>query len=621
MNEEISDYESIDNHRDDEADMIMQSCCNLQSPKSFFLFAGAGSGKTKSLITTLSYINKEYSEKLQREGRKVAIITYTNAACYEIKRRAEYNPLFCISTIHSFAWTLIAPHTQDIKEWLQQKLTEQIIELNSKQKTGRPTSQAFKDREKKIEQYKKRIEYLPNIKKFIYNPDGNNTENNSLDHAEVINITATFLLEKRTLQDILVDCFPILLIDESQDTKKELIDAFLMVQCHYQNQFTLGFLGDTMQRIYLDGKDNLPDFIPPEWARPAKVMNHRSQKRIVILCNAIRSSVDGIEQKPRHNKNGGLIRVFITNSDNPLQTENSVCIHMADDTNDDEWKNPQSVKCLTVEHQMAAKRLGFNDFYTALNGVNSYKQGLMNGSLSVISVLTRVALPLFEAFTANNQVEIMHIVKEYSLPFCDHKKQLSYADILDLRQKINRLTRFWVDNDPKCIDLIKIIHEEGLFDIHDDLKLLINRNDNDSAEDPETTKLNSLATALDAPFSQVKKYQDYINGNASFDTHQGVKGLEFSRVMVIIDDISSRGSSFNYNKLFGIEKKSETDIRNEADGKETTIERTKRLLYVTCSRAIDSLAIVFYTTDIAEATEAIANSGWFEKNEVISLNN
>jgi DNA helicase-2/ATP-dependent DNA helicase PcrA len=374
-----------------------------------------------------------------------------------------------------------------------------------------------------------------------------------------------------------------------------------------------------MQRIYLDGKENLPALIPTEWERPAKIMNHRSRKRIVKLCNSIRSSVDGIEQESRHDKSGGFVRVFIINNNDPLQAEKSICIRMAAETDDNEWQKPQSIKCLTVEHQMAAKRLGFNSFLEPLNSINSYKQGLMNGSLSVIGVLTRVALPLYEAYITNNQFEIMRIVREYSLIFSDKKGQLSSSDIVDLRRKINTLTRLWDNNDPKCIDLIKCIYEENLFSVHDDIKLLINRTASDGVEDPETAKLDSLASSLVAPFSEVKRYQEYMDGNASFDTHQGVKGLEFPRVMVIIDDSSTRGSSFNYNKLFGIEKKSDTDIRNETEGRETTIERTKRLLYVTCSRAIDSLAIVYYTTDIATATEAISSSGWFEENEIISL--
>jgi DNA helicase-2/ATP-dependent DNA helicase PcrA len=236
-------------------------------------------------------------------------------------------------------------------------------------------------------------------------------------------------------------------------------------------------------------------------------------------------------------------------------------------------------------------------------------------------VLTRIALPLYEAYTSHNQFEMMHIVREYALIFTErkNKEQLSFEDIRNLHRKIDLLTHLWDDNDPKCIDVIKCIYDENIFSVHDDIKLLLNRTADDGFEDSEVAKLDLLATSLNAPFSELKNYQEYIEGNARFDTHQGVKGLEFPRVMVIIDDSATRGSSFNYNKLFEIEKKSDTDIQNENEGRETTIDRTRRLLYVTCSRAIDSLAIIYYSSNVDLAEEAIESCGWFEQSELIRL--
>ena len=95
-----------------------------------------------------------------------------------------------------------------------------------------------------------------------------------------------------------------------------------------------------------------------------------------------------------------------------------------------------------------------------------------------------------------------------------------------------------------------------------------------------------------------------------------MKGLEFERVMVIIDDGTARGNTFNYNKLFGIESKSQTDVRNESEGKETTLDRTRRLLYVTCSRAIDSLAIVYYCDEVDRTITALSATEWFGNDEI-----
>ena len=64
------------------------------------------------------------------------------------------------------------------------------------------------------------------VHKFIYNPNGNNFEYNALSHAEVIKIGAKMIVENKLLQEIIAQQYPFLLIDESQDTKKELVQAF-----------------------------------------------------------------------------------------------------------------------------------------------------------------------------------------------------------------------------------------------------------------------------------------------------------------------------------------------------------------------------------------------------------
>lgn len=121
------------------------------------------------------------------------------------------------------------------------------------------------------------------------------------------------------MQRILIKKFPILLIDESQDTNKGLMEAFLLVQQRHKNEFALGLLGDTMQRIYGDGKADLGIGLPADWARPAKKMNHRSPTRIIELINKIRSDVDSQKQQERHDKQGGIVRLFAIQSSKDKQ--------------------------------------------------------------------------------------------------------------------------------------------------------------------------------------------------------------------------------------------------------------------------------------------------------------
>ena len=50
----------MNNNIDDEVEREIERCLDLESPRSFFLFAGAGSGKTRSLVNALNYINNKY---------------------------------------------------------------------------------------------------------------------------------------------------------------------------------------------------------------------------------------------------------------------------------------------------------------------------------------------------------------------------------------------------------------------------------------------------------------------------------------------------------------------------------------------------------------------------------
>ena len=130
------------------------------------------------------------------------------------------------------------------------------------------------------------------------------------------------------------------------------------------------------------------------------------------------------------------------------------------------------------------------------------------------------------------------------------------------------------------------------------------------------TGISETITFLKAPFSELDTYRKYVSGLASFDTHQGVKGLEFKRVMVILDDTEARGFMFGYGKLLGDKELSATDLKNISEGKDNSIERTRRLLYVTCSRAERSLALVAYTENPAAVKQHVIDSGWFEESEV-----
>ena len=274
-----------------------KTCLSLKKPQSFFLYAGAGSGKTRSLKDALHFVLEKYGDALRRQGRKVAVITYTNAACDEILRRVKHDPIFDVATIHSFAWTLIEGRTQDISQWLAEKTTSKI----SKTALGSLAAPEPKNPEiptsTKSLSLGKRLKGLESIIQFTYNPNGDNFGKDSLSHNEVIAISSDFLTRKPTLQRIVLSRYPFLLIDESQDTLNQFMEAILEFEKAHKGQIVIGLFGDTMQRIYGHGKSDLAESIPEYWKKPEKCMNHRSRERIIRLANAIREDADGWSQR------------------------------------------------------------------------------------------------------------------------------------------------------------------------------------------------------------------------------------------------------------------------------------------------------------------------------------
>ena len=630
----------ITNDIDNLVDAEIFDCLKRDMPKSFFLFAGAGSGKTRSLVNVLEKFKEKYGKQFRINRQKVAIITYTNAACDEILHRLEYASIFSVSTIHSFSWELIKNYNNDIRKWLGKNLQLEIANLQEEQgKSKNLQNKTSIDRAKKIISKSKRLQNLSNIRKFIYNPNSDNITKDSLNHSEVISIAADFINSKPLMQDILISKFPVLLIDESQDTKKELIDAFFALQKIKSSRFSLGLFGDTMQRIYSDGKVDLENQLPNDWIKPAKKLNHRSNKRIITLINNIRNDVDGQKQIPRSEKEEGYIRLFILKRSpkDKQVSELEVSKKMFELTKDKQWDtefNTADVKTLILEHHMAARRMGFLEFFEPLYKEDRLSTGVLDGSLGGISFFTKTILPLIKAKEANDKFAIARVVKKYSKFMQKDEIFKSSEQIENLKkckEGLLKLFNLW-DNaaDPLLIDILQKIAETELFPIPDGLLPIATRTKGEQAiandykdgeekgenEDVGDNTINAWDLALANPFSQIKKYNNYLSEESKFGTHQGVKGLEYPRVMVILDDEESRGFLFSYDKLFGSKELSPTDKKNLAEGKETGIDRTRRLFYVACSRAKESLAIVAYTDNPELVKKNALEFGWFEKDEI-----
>lgn len=607
--------DTVDAHVDDE----IATCLNLGNPKSFFLFAGAGSGKTRSLIAALQHVQKNLSDQLRVRGQRVGVITFTNAASDEIKRRLLFDPLVDVRTIHSFAWSLIEGLNRDICEWLRVDLANDLVQLNADEAKGRKGTKASLTRLSRIASKTKRLENLSNIKTFTYSPTGDNRGRDALNHSEVLQLTAHFLKTKPAMQSILAGRYPILLIDESQDTNKHLVEALFEVQAKLHGVFLLGLLGDMMQRIYNDGKEGLGENLPKDWATPGKKLNYRCPKRVITLINKVRSTTDKQHQEPRAAAIEGHVRLFLLPSDldGKPAAERAVAAHMAKTTADEKWNEPRAIKTLTLEHRMAASRMGFLDAFSPLYDFDSWRTSFLDGTLPVSRFFSDQVLLLVAAKRADDRFAVARIAKNFSplltqaalRQTTDTKKHLQ-----DVNAAIDALIALWKDGaDPTLLQVLRCVAEHNLLEIPDSLLASASgaiekakASAADEEEDQPTERDLAIQGFLGAPFSQIEPMAEYLSGKAHFDTHQGVKGLEFDRVMVIMDDAEARGFLFKYEDLFG----------GKAAG-DKTVESTKRLFYVTASRARESLALVAYSSAPERVRNFVLREGWFDANEIV----
>jgi DNA helicase-2/ATP-dependent DNA helicase PcrA len=82
--------------------------------------------------------------------------------------------------------------------------------------------------------------------------------------------------------------------------------------------------------------------------------------------------------------------------------------------------------------------------------------------------------------------------------------------------------------------------------------------------------------------------------------------------MVVLDDEEATYSLYSYEKLLGLRSLSDKDKENQAAGTDSVLDRTRRLFYVCCSRAIKDLVVVLFTANVAEASRILKGGNIFE---------
>ncbi|MCO6055771.1 AAA family ATPase [Pseudomonas sp. MOB-449] len=640
---------------DRDAHVVEDICGYITSvpPRSFFLFAGAGSGKTRTLVEVLRCVTGvvehetggQYAERLRSRGQSVRVITYTKNATVVVNGRLGENFLTAVSTIHAFCWELIKGFDEDIRDALLARSDKKLADAKS-YAMGKVRGESDKDREKYAE-IAAEAEEIRKTESFIYHPDRNTYGPGALSHTEVLEVAAWLIRERPTLQRILEDQHPLILIDESQDTTKGVLDALFELSKSRPGYITLGLLGDHRQRIYPDGHDDLPAHVPKHWARPALQMNHRSQQRIVELINRIwDADIDGrtqpktgVPQHSRTEKNGGTVRIFVGDSKNDsagkILKEKDCARTMAAETGSSAWQeNVRGYKVLALEHKLAAKR---GEFFGAYNAMDLLDKDAAtpkpNGERAGPAIVRPLLGPMLELAGclqedgSLNEFSAMDVLRRNGalgkLPLTSADRE---AALDAIHGAVIKFAVAITKGGATVREVLTPVIEGGLFEAD---PRLIQAYEDTSPPPPEPTskgketkedrRKRGWHALFNTNWQEIARYRAYLAGEAELATHQVVKGSEFQHVMVVMDDEEAGGNQFSYDKLFGAEALSATDRENVDGGNETTIDRTLRLLYVTCSRAEESLALILWAKNPKAALDAIGRSEWFVASEVTAL--
>ena len=629
-----------------QVDIDLHAHLDGDRPSSFVIRAGAGSGKTTSLIKALAHLIEAQKESLSRNRQQIVCITYTDIARDEIARDVGENPLIHVSTIHSYLWELCRPFKSDVSAFVRTAIETRISSLTEVRAgfAAKPrTRQTTIDKnETDIARAALQLRDFDPTRSFTYGMSSN-YDAGTLGHDDILKLGSMLITSKPLLARLVAQRNPFFFVDESQDTMPAIVEALKKIASEHSDRFCLGFFGDPMQQIYASGIGE----IEPEtgWASFDKPENFRSSQAVLGAINKIRSKADDLVQIGGRFENSesprtpilGSARLFVLPVDEKRQ-ENLTRVRqwLAHENRDSLWLGNEEegeVRILVIVHRMAAIRLGFPKLYSAFNDKvpDKYKSAFQEGEGWLLAPVTKFALPLAKAHNAGDKAEVMKLLRAN----CEQLAPTALESEADLAALFSRLSGavsllselvspqsnglvrdvFQVMSDHKLIPLDnRIINALAMPDFEMASTELTALDSNDPEVAPEIA-----SNFLSCDASELSGYGEYVGSRSPYATHQGVKGAEFERVVVVLDDDEGTHNQFSYGKLLGITDLSKTDELNQANGSESVVERTLRLFYVCCSRARLDLAVVLYAADHVAALEKLRQGEFFAAADVLSL--
>ena len=399
---------------------------NISENKSTLFNAGAGAGKTYSLIECLKYVIREEGRNLENKNKKVICITYTNVATNEIKERLGNTNLILVSTIHERIWSLINNKLYQSKlvEIHIEYTKEKIKEENEKLKNNKKYSSYNKEEKSYINEiisktnikiqflnkdnfeeelkkknisdkiffdmkvtnfkeiYKKlkKISKLENCLKEIENKKYKNIEYTPLFNFDVLHkmkISHNTLLEygyrmiKKfdLLKQIIIDRYPYIFIDEYQDTDEKVVKIMNLLDEYSKkinHKFYVGYFGDYVQNIYNSGVGELIEELHTNLDNVYKKYNRRSAKEIIEVANKIKKN-EFSQESIYEDSGGGTIEFFSGKEEEIKAFLEKV---------EKEWNITQDspLHCFILTNKLIAEYSGFQDIYDFFYKSDYYKK-------------------------------------------------------------------------------------------------------------------------------------------------------------------------------------------------------------------------------------------------------
>ncbi len=603
------------------ADELVRQC--LDERRSFSMVAGAGSGKTSSLVDALNRIREREGVALRKNGQRIACITFTKRAVEVINARLGFDTLFLVSTLHGFLWGQISRFREDIREALRESRIPSLIEKAKEDDNGGKSKKAIKARAK-AERLIVELAGLASIETFRYADNSfSDYSKGQIGHDDVIEIATYLFARNSTFRRITGLRFPYILVDEAQDTFEGIV-AGLNLVCSGAGLPLVGYFGDPWQQIY---DRSAGSFAPPDGGEViTKAENFRCSKSVIKLLNAFRGDVE--QYAAGDNKEcEGSVEFVLIKAEEPTeprkrygedQVERALA-KMDAAVSDFGWSGREDVMKLFLARQMIARRLGFSELNRLFTGdfaSSRAQEDFEAGDHFLLKPFLSTIVPLMAAHREGGSRKVIDVLRRESPGFAvdgpNSEKPLK-AMVEISTALIDELQRLW--NASTTGEILRFCVEKQVIKSSERLREHLGREPRSETFDDDLHALDKGDWLADAFFRltsvQIDRYCDYMANNAAFSTQHGVKGEEYKKVLVVYDDVEAAWSHYSFNK----------SLTPLTAGEPTDRQRTlsRKLAYVSFSRATEDLRVLLFTSDPERARVELIESNLLQAGQIRTM--